>query len=198
MNSTINRSTPMSRRALFAGAGALSMSIANGGSILLANAGEASPKATASSAGQEMEADNWLAALALQAATYAVPIVAMYNLRDTTSVGRNAKVPPNEIWRISDIANPTIAEQSGYVTPNVNVIYGFGFMDLAQQPIIVSAPDSEGRYYMVEICDMWTNAFAYIGGVATGYRGGTFALVGPGWQGKLPPGAKRIDCPTRR
>jgi len=197
MDTTINKSTPMSRRALFAGAGALSISIANVGSISMANAGEASPKATASSADQEMGASNWLAALALQAATYGAPIVAMYNLRDTTSVGRHAKVPPNEIWRISDIANPTIAEQSGYVTPNVNVIYGFGFMDLDQQPIMLTAPDSKGRYYMIEICDMWANAFAYVGGLATGYKGGSFALVGPAWTGELPAGVKRIDCPTR-
>jgi hypothetical protein len=44
---------------------------------------------------------------------------------------------------------------------------------------------------------MWTNAFPYVGGVGTGYKGGTFALVGPGWQGKLPPGVTHIDCPTR-
>ena len=176
----------MSRRTLFAGAGALSISIANAGSILLANAGEASPKATGSAASQGIGADNWLAALALQAATYAAPIVAMYNLRDTTSVGAGAKVAPNEIWRMEDIASPAIAQQSGYVTPNVNVIYGFGFMDLKQQPIILHAPDSHGRYYMIEICDMWANAFAYVGGIATGYKGDTFALVGPGWQGKLP------------
>jgi DNA sulfur modification protein DndE len=43
---------------------------------------------------------------------------------------------------------------------------------------------------------MWTNAFAYVGGVATGYKGGKFALVGPGWQGALPPDLQRIDCPT--
>ncbi len=197
MNSMINRRAPMSRRALFAGAGALSISIADGGSILIANADEASQKPGAPQAGQAAGADSWLAALALQAATYAAPIVAMYNLRDTTSVGRDAKAPPNQIWRILDIANPTIAEQLGYVTPNVNVIYGFGFMDLAQQPIILSAPDSGRRYYMVQICDMWTNAFAYVGGLATGYQGGTFALVGPGWKGELPGGVTRIDCPTR-
>jgi hypothetical protein len=121
----------------------------------------------------------------------------MYNLRDSTSVGPHAKVPPNEIWRIENIASPQIAAQAGYVTPNVNVIYGFGFMDLGQQPIILSTPDSLGRYYMVEICDMWANAFAYVGGMATGYKGGTFALVGPGWKGELPVGIKRIDCPTR-
>lgn len=197
MNSMNSKSAQMSRRGLFAGAGALSISLATPGSIAIANADEALRKATAPSASPAMGADDWLAGLALQAATYAAPIVAMYNLRDTTSVGPHAKAPPNEIWRISDIANPTIAEQLGYVTPNVNVIYGFGFMDLAPQPIILNAPDSDGRYYMIEICDMWTNAFAYVGGLATGYKGDAFALVGPGWQGELPANVKRIDCPTR-
>ena len=50
---------------------------------------------------------------------------------------------------------------------------------------------------MVEIVDFWTNAFAYAGGVATGYKGGKFALVGPGWKGKLPPHVTRINSPTR-
>jgi hypothetical protein len=62
---------------------------------------------------------NWLAGLALQAATYAAPIVAMYNLRATTCIGPDAKAPPNEIWRIDSIASPAVAAQSGYVTPNV-------------------------------------------------------------------------------
>ena len=50
---------------------------------------------------------------------------------------------------------------------------------------------------MIEICDMWTNAFAYPAGGASGYSGGKFALVGPGWQGTLPSDVKRIDAPTR-
>jgi len=187
MINSMTRSLAISRRGLVAGA--LSISVAR--------ADEAARETTHIAADDVRGGGAWLSSLVLQAATYAAPIVAMYNLRETTSVGPRAKVPPNEIWRIENIANPTIAEQAGYVTPNVNVIYGFGFMDLEQQPIIVSAPDSQGRYYMVEICDMWTNAFAYIGGVATGYTGGTFALVGPGWQGELPLGANRIDCPTR-
>lgn len=142
-------------------------------------------------------AQQWVRSLALQAAGYAVPIVAMYNLRSTVSFGANAGARPNQIWRVEDIATPAVAQQLGYVTPNVNVIYGFGFMDLAQQPIVLTVPNSHGRYYTVEIVDMWTNAFAYVGGVATGYKGGTYALVGPGWHGRLPAGVKRINAPTR-
>jgi hypothetical protein len=139
---------------------------------------------------------NWTYALALQAATYGAPLVTMYALRDNDAVGAKAKAKPNTVWHMEDISTPELSKQAGYVTPNVNVIYGFGFLDLRQEPIILKAPDSNGRYYMVEICDMWTNAFAYVGGKATGYKGGTFALVGPGWEGELPAGVTRIDSPT--
>ena len=195
MNDSIAHRLQISRRGLVAGA-------LSAGALPVA-AWSASATQTEASLSGSAKLNNgaqpasWVSALALQAATYAAPIVAMYNLRDSTSVGPRAKVAPNDIWRIENVASPEIAAQAGYVTPNVNVIYGFGFMDLGQQPIILSAPDSQDRYYMVEICDMWANAFAYVGGMATGYKGGTFALVGPGWQGKLPAGVKRIDCPTR-
>jgi hypothetical protein len=200
MNNTIAQHLPMSHRGLVAAAlsatalpaSALSVSAV---SVVAAHADECA--SGRGKADQGAQPARWVSALALQAATYAMPIVAMYNLRDSTSVGQHAKVSPNEIWRIENIASPQIAQQAGYVTPNVNVIYGFGFMDLGLQPIILKAPDSRGRYYMVEMCDMWANAFAYVGGIVTGYTGGTFALVGPGWQGKLPSGIKRIDCPTR-
>jgi DNA sulfur modification protein DndE len=139
---------------------------------------------------------SWSYALALQAATWGSPLVTMYDLRDHDAVGAKAKAPPNTVWRMEDISTPELSKQAGYVTPNVNVIYGFGFLDLRREPIILQAPDSGGLYYMVEIVDMWTNAFAYIGGKTTGYQGGTFALVGPGWKGDLPAGVKRIDSPT--
>lgn len=140
--------------------------------------------------------EEWTYSLALQAATWGGPIVTMYALRYNDAIGPDAKARPNSIWRMEDISTPALSKEAGYVTPNVNVIYGFGFMDLRQEPIILEAPDSNERYYMVEIVDMWTNAFAYVGGKATGYKGGKFALVGPGWKGDLPSGVQRIDCPT--
>jgi hypothetical protein len=167
-------------------------------SVAVVHADEAPAAMPQRASPEQIEAMGTLVhSLALQAAIYAAPIVAMYNLRSTTSFGPDDKAPPGEIWRIENIATPEIAEKAGYVTPNVNVVYGFGFIDLGQQPFILNAPDSRGRYYMVEIVDMWTNAFAYVGGIATGYKGGAYALVGPGWRGELPPGVTRIDCPTR-
>jgi hypothetical protein len=136
-------------------------------------------------------------ALAVAAAAWGSPLVTMYCLRFNDSVGPHPKAAVNAIWRMEDISTPELSQEASYVTPNVNTLYGFGFLDLAAEPIILSVPESHGRYYIVEIVDFWTNAFAYAGGVATGYKGGKFALVGPGWKGRLPPHVTRIDSPTR-
>ncbi len=140
---------------------------------------------------------DWTYALATYAATWGAPLVTMYNLRYNDTFGPNPKAAPNEIWRMSNISTPQLSQEAGYVTPNVNTIYGFGFLDLGPQPIVLTLPNSNGLYYMVEVCDMWTNAFAYPAGAANGYKGGKFALVGPGWTGTLPAGITRIDSPTR-
>jgi DNA sulfur modification protein DndE len=140
---------------------------------------------------------DWTYALAINAATWGAPLVTMYNLRYNDVFGPSPKAPPNGIWRMTNVSTPELSKEAGYVTPNVNVVYGFGFLDLGPQPIVLSLPDSGGRYYMVEVCDMWTNAFAYPAGAANGYGGGKYALVGPGWTGTLPPGLQRIDSPTR-
>ena len=130
--------------------------------------------------------EDWTYAVALDAANWGSPAVIMYNLRANDAVGPKPKAAPNSIWRMTDISTPELSVEAGYVTPNVNVIYGFGFLDLGPEPIILTVPDSKGRYYLVEIVDMYSNAFAYAGGTATGYKGGKFALVGPGFKGNFP------------
>ena len=140
--------------------------------------------------------EDWSHSLAIQAATWGSPAVIMYALRYNDAVGPKVKAAPNSLWRIQDVATPALAEQEGYVLPNCRVLYGFGFLDLRQEPVIMTMPDSGGIYYMVETVSMWTDAFAYPAGVVAGYNGGKVAYVAPGWQGELPPGVKRIDAPT--
>ena len=133
---------------------------------------------------------DWTYTLAVQAATYGAPLVAMYNLRDTVTFGAKPKAKPNEIWRMEDISTPKLAAESGYVSPNLDVVYGFGFADLGAEPIILTAPDSGGRYYMIEICDMWSNAFAYPAGGASGYKRRQIRAGGAGLEGHTTCGCK--------
>jgi hypothetical protein len=135
--------------------------------------------------------------LALQAALWGIAPTTFYAWRYNDALGPKAHARPGDIWRMSDISTPELSEKAGYVTPNVNTVYGFGFMDLGPEPTILKLPNSHGRYYMVEVLDAYTNAFAYPAGKDSGYNGGTYALIGPGWKGTLPAGVRRIYSPTR-
>src|SRR5271165_503135 len=158
----------MNRRTLLAAGGASSVAVlasaAGQAQAQQAQSDEGPPRAPTAQSKAITSMETWGGSLALQAATYAAPLVAMYNLRATVALGPKAKAPPGTIWKFEDIATPTLAAESGYVSPNVNVVYGFGFADLGQEPYVLTAPDSHGRYYMIEVVDMWTHAFRLPGG----------------------------------
>jgi len=82
------------------------------------------------------------------------------------------------------------------VRPNFDTLYSIVFLDLTEEPMVVSAPDTKGRYYMLPMMDMWTDVFAVPGSRATGTRAGQFTIVPQGWDGAEPDGTTRIEAPT--
>lgn len=82
------------------------------------------------------------------------------------------------------------------VRPNFDTLYSIAWLDLTQEPVIISAPDTQGKYYLLPIMDMWTDVLAAPGKRTSGTKPISFAVTGPHWTGALPKGVTRIPSTT--
>jgi hypothetical protein len=83
------------------------------------------------------------------------------------------------------------------VSPNADTLYSTAWLDLAKEPIVLSVPDTNGRYYLMPMLDAWTNVFASPGKRTTGTTKADFAICGPGWKGSVPSGVNELRAPTQ-
>jgi hypothetical protein len=72
------------------------------------------------------------------------------------------------------------------------------WLDLGASPVLLSVPETHGRFYALCLVDLWTDVFATVGARSTGTHSGTYVIAGPAWSGTpLPAGALPIRAPTR-
>src|SRR6185295_7032676 len=70
---------------------------------------------------------------------------------------RGAAAPFNRFLVMDRMATPN----HGGV--NVDTLYGVAWLDLVAEPVVMEVPDADGRYYSVQMVDVYANNFAYVG-----------------------------------
>jgi hypothetical protein len=134
--------------------------------------------------------------IARDAYIYFYPLVTMdVTRKQLTNVepGKGIGAPMNTLFSVPNF--PT-ADMRQVVRPNFDTLYSFGYADLTKEPMVVSVPDTGGRYYLLPMLDMWTDVFASPGWRTTGTQAGNFLVTPRGWSGTVPAGFTQIEAPT--
>jgi hypothetical protein len=132
-------------------------------------------------------------AVAKEAYIYGSPMVDSYRIQHAYFVDRNNpefKAPWNQICNMPRVFTP---DDKTVQTPNSDTPYSMLGMDLRAEPLVLTVPEVEkDRYYSIQLIDLYTFNFNYIGSRATGNDAGSFLVAGPDWVGEKPEGIKAV------
>ena len=135
-------------------------------------------------------------ALAVEAYIYAYPLVTMEMTRrviTNVTEAKGTRAPMGHLIKLREYPN---AKFRDVTAPNADTLYTTAFFDVGDEPWVVSLPDLKDRYALFPMLDGWTTVFDVPGKRTTGTGAQTFAVTGPGWEGKLPEGVTQYKSPT--
>jgi len=129
---------------------------------------------------------------------YGYPLVMMDVTREVTTATANSgeyNAPINQFARIRTYVNPDF---KNVVRISVNSLWSFGFVDLDNEPMIVSLPDMGSRYIVMQAVNMWTDDFGTAGTRTNGGKAANYLIAGPKWNGTAPKDVEQVfRCNTR-
>lgn len=132
---------------------------------------------------------------AVQAYVYGYPLV--YCLDEIAKLPAGTSIfgvplPLNTFHGATELLGP----DAEFVTPNNDTLYLMAGLDLTGGPLVLDVPATDGRYYVLQFVDAWSNNVAYVGTRATGNDAGTFLVTPPGYAGAVPEGVAVVEVPT--
>ena len=132
-------------------------------------------------------------AIAEQAYIYAFPMIAAYKAMYEFNVDKSSpqyKVGFNEIWNDTNTFTP---KDTAIPVPNADTPYSLVQADLRAEPLVFCVPEVEkGRYYSVQLADLYSFNYGYVGSRATGTHAACYMVAGPDWKGEKPEGIASV------
>jgi hypothetical protein len=132
-------------------------------------------------------------AIAEEAYLYGFPMIVGYDVLYKFFIDRNSgqfKAPINQLHNEARVFTP---KDTGISTPNSDTPYSMALLDLRAEPFVLCMPEIEkARYYDVQLVDLYTDNYGYMGSRATGNGAGCYLVAGPEWKGQTPKGVKKV------
>jgi hypothetical protein len=136
-------------------------------------------------------------AIGVDAYLYFYPLVSMdITRKQSTNIEPGKEFGKGPMNMFVNVPAFPPADLKVVVRVNFDTLYSLAWLDLTKEPLVVSAPDTGGRYYLLPMLDMWTDVFASPGWRTTGTQAGNFLITPPAWNGTVPTGMTRISAPT--
>jgi hypothetical protein len=136
-------------------------------------------------------------AIAVEAYVYLYPLVTMeITRRQLTNLPAGVKPGQGPMGEFQHVRQFPPAGFKAVVRPNFDTLYSSAWLDLTSEPMLVLAPDTDGRYYLLPMLDMWTDVFASPGKRTTGTEEAAYAVVPPGWDGEVPEDVELVQAAT--
>jgi len=101
--------------------------------------------------------------------------------------------PINHFWHATHLAD---AKYRGGGTPNNDAIYSIAWVNVGEEPIILSHPDMADRHFSFHCTSFTSDNFAVVSQRETGGAEGRFAIVNKDFKGELPEGVKALPTAT--
>ncbi|MDM0047701.1 DUF1254 domain-containing protein [Variovorax sp. J22R115] len=135
--------------------------------------------------------------ISVDAYIYCYPLVTMDLTRlQSTNIEPGKQFGKGPMNMFVNIPAYPPADLKVVVRVNFDTLYSIAWLDLTEEPQVVSAPDTAGRFFLLPMLDMWSDVFASPGWRTTGTQAGDFLVTPPGWTGRLPEGLTHIPAPT--
>lgn len=136
--------------------------------------------------------------IAKEAYIYGLPMVVNYKTMYAYTLNEKSpefKGPFNFLACEARVYTP---EDKAIVTPNSDTPYCMAWMDISEEPLIISLPEMEDeRFYHFQLIDLYTHNFAYLGTLTTGNKAGNYLIASQSWKGEKPEGIDDvIRCET--
>ena len=142
--------------------------------------------------------EGWAWLYGTEAYIYGFPMIMMDLTKDagtSTSTPGEITAPVNQFAVMTHYPD---ASFRAVARTGLDTLFAVAWADLEKEPLVLSVPDTNGRYYVIALFDMWSNVFTSFGKRNTGTGAANFLISGPGWQGTPPADVKQVfRSPTR-